>query len=81
MAVYTSKYPSLSFYVEGNRKQFSGGRFFTENKAEIEVLEKVVDAVRVEEPVKEEPKEKPKAEKKAEEPKKKASPKRKTSAK
>ncbi|MFZ7945666.1 hypothetical protein [Neobacillus sp. 19] len=54
MAKYKSQYLELGFYVKGDRKQFSGGHFVTENKAEIEVLEKLADVVRIDEPKAEE---------------------------
>lgn len=62
MAKYKSKYPELSFYVDTERKKFSNGVFETNVKKEIDVLESLIDAVRVDEP-KQEPKkveEKPK---------------------
>jgi hypothetical protein len=68
MALYKSAYTELSFYVDKERKQFSNGEYRTDAKKEIEVLDKLLDAVRVD---KEEPK--------AEEPK--ATPKKKASAK
>jgi hypothetical protein len=62
MAKYKSQYLELGFYVKGERKQFSGGHYVAENKAEVEVLENLADVVRLDEPKAEEaPKEKPKA--------------------
>jgi hypothetical protein len=49
MAKYKSQYPELGFYVAGERKQFSGGNYATEDKSEIELLDKLSDAVKVEE--------------------------------
>lgn len=49
MAKYKSQYLELGFYVNGERKQFSGGNYVTEDKSEIEVLDNLSDAVRVEE--------------------------------
>lgn len=49
MAKYKSQYLELGFYVDGERKQFSGGKYATEDKSEIEVLDKLSDAVEVEE--------------------------------
>lgn len=49
MAKYKSQYLELGFYVKGERKQFTGGKYATENKSEIEVLDKLADAVKVEE--------------------------------
>ena len=49
MAKYKSQYLELGFYVNGDRKQFSGGNYATEDKSEIEVLDKLSDAVKIEE--------------------------------
>jgi hypothetical protein len=49
MAEFKSQYPELGFYVKGELKNFSGGTYATEDKSEIEVLDKLVDAVKVEE--------------------------------
>jgi hypothetical protein len=49
MAKYNSQYLELGFYVKGERKQFSGGKYATEDKSEIEVLDNLSDAVKVEE--------------------------------
>jgi hypothetical protein len=49
MAKYKSQYLELGFYVNGERKQFSGGNYATEDKSEIEVLDKLSDAVKIEE--------------------------------
>jgi len=50
MAEYQSQYQELGFYVDGERKAFSGGRYVTEDKKEIEVLDGLHDATRVDEP-------------------------------
>jgi hypothetical protein len=49
MAKYKSQYPELGFYVKGERKQFSGGKYATEDKSEIEVLDKLSDATKIKE--------------------------------
>jgi hypothetical protein len=75
MALYKSQYPELSFYVDKERNQFSNGEYRTNDKNEIEVLDKLVDAICVDEP---------KQEKEAEEPTKpapKKAPARRASAK
>lgn len=64
MALYKSNYPELSFYVNNERKQFSNGEYRTDNKAELEALGKLADAIIVEE-AKTEPKPAPKAEAKS----------------
>lgn len=50
MAEYQSKYPELGFYVNGERKQFASGQYTTEVKEEIDVLDVLVDATRVDKP-------------------------------
>lgn len=50
MAVFQSHYQELKFYANSELKSFRGGRYVTENKDEITALEKLVDAVKVEEP-------------------------------
>ncbi|MGC4375799.1 hypothetical protein WD019_02490 [Fictibacillus sp. Mic-4] len=50
MAEYQSQYPELGFYVKGRHCKFSGGRYVTDDPAEIEVLNSIIDAVRVDEP-------------------------------
>lgn len=40
---YTSKFPNLSFYVEGERKYFSNGIYETTDKAAIAVLDAIKD--------------------------------------
>ena len=49
MAEYKSQYKELGFYVDGEFKRFSGGRFATEDEATIEVLSNIADAQRVDE--------------------------------
>jgi hypothetical protein len=49
MAKYKSQYLELGFYVNGERKQFSGGKYATEDKSEIEVLDKLSEALKIEE--------------------------------
>ncbi|AXN39848.1 hypothetical protein [Peribacillus butanolivorans] len=62
MAEYKSQYKELGFYVDGEFKRFSGGRFATEDEATIEALSNISDAQRVDEPKAEEtPKPKQKA--------------------
>lgn len=56
MAKYESQYPELGFYVKGELKQFNGGKYATVDKSEIEVLDNLSDAVKVDEPVVEVPK-------------------------
>lgn len=51
MAEYKSQYPELGFYVKGELKNFSGGKYATEDKSEVEVLDNLSDAVKVEEAV------------------------------
>jgi len=48
MAEYKSKFARLSFYVNGERKQFSQGRYSTEDKDEIAVLDGLPDAQKAE---------------------------------
>jgi hypothetical protein len=55
MAKYTSKYLSLSFYVNGRREQFIAGTYETEDSETIAVLQKTTDVHRVDE-MQEEPK-------------------------
>lgn len=40
---FTSKYPELCFYVNGEARRFSNGTYRTEDKDELEVLSKLVD--------------------------------------
>ena len=48
MAVFESNYKELGFYAGESFKKFKGGRYVTDDKAEIAVLEKLVDARKVE---------------------------------
>lgn len=50
VAKYTSKYPQLSFYVDGALKRFSNGEFNTIQTKEIAVLDGLKDAVRIDDP-------------------------------
>lgn len=61
MAKFSSRFPELGFYVGGELRKFYNGEFSTEDKSEIEVLEKLADAQRVDNPAEVAPKEKPKA--------------------
>jgi hypothetical protein len=54
MAKFTSRFPELGFYVGGELRKFYNGEFSTENKEEIEALEKLADAVRADKPKAEE---------------------------
>ena len=47
MAKFTSRFPELGFYCGDELRKFYNGEYATENKAEIEVLEKLADVVRV----------------------------------
>jgi hypothetical protein len=60
MAKYKSQYLELGFYVNGERKQFSGGKYATEDKSEIEMLDKLSDAIKLEEAPEAKPVAKPK---------------------
>ncbi len=80
MAEYKSRYGGLGFYVNGKLKTFAGGRYVTDDKEEIEVLDNLADAWRVDAPKGTPPKE-AKAEAVTEEAPKKPAPKRKPSAK
>ncbi|AZU61068.1 hypothetical protein [Neobacillus mesonae] len=46
MAKFTSKFPELAFYVKDELCKFHNGEYSTQDKAEIEVLEKLADVVR-----------------------------------
>ena len=50
MARYESKYTKLGFYVHDTLKNFLGGVYETDDKDEIEVLDALADAIRVDEP-------------------------------
>jgi hypothetical protein len=41
MAKFTSKFAKLGFYVDGTRKNFFNGVYHTDDKKEIEILEKM----------------------------------------
>jgi len=64
MAVFESKrYPELGFYVNGGRRQFSGGLFSTEDPDEVAILSNIPGVAlaegleaALEEPIKEPPK-------------------------
>jgi hypothetical protein len=47
MAKFTSRFPELGFYVGGELRNFYNSEYSTEDKADIEVLEKLADAVRI----------------------------------
>jgi hypothetical protein len=47
MAVFESHFKELGFYVDGSFKKFKNGRFVTEDKAEIAVLDKLADTRKV----------------------------------
>lgn len=47
MAEFTSKYSELGFYVDGSLRNFRGGRYITEDKAEIESLRKLTDVTEI----------------------------------
>lgn len=63
MAEYKSKYAELTFYVDSTPRKFTSGRYVTDDKKEIEVLDRLTDATKEAE-VK--PKETVKTEQKAE---------------
>lgn len=46
MTKYTSKYPSLAFYVNNSIRRFSNGEYNADTKAETDVLDKLVDAIK-----------------------------------
>lgn len=56
MAEYKSRYAGLGFYVNGELKTFNGGRYVTEDKDEISVLDSLIDVERVDKPMEEKPK-------------------------
>ena len=45
---YTSKYPELGFYVNGEVRYFRAGRYVTDEPEAIAVLDTISDTVRVE---------------------------------
>lgn len=44
MAKYKSRYPELSFYVDGVERKFSGGVYEAKTAAEVVVLNRLSDA-------------------------------------
>lgn len=50
MAVFESNYKELGFYAKDTLHTFKNGRYVTEDKEEVAVLEKLVDARRVDKP-------------------------------
>jgi hypothetical protein len=56
MAKFKSRYSELGFYCCDEFHRFYNGEFITEKECEIKILEKLADAVRVDEPVVEAPK-------------------------
>lgn len=50
MALFKSRFSELGFYVGGSLKRFVGGKYKTNNKTEIAVLEKLKDVSRIDEP-------------------------------
>jgi tRNA isopentenyl-2-thiomethyl-A-37 hydroxylase MiaE len=61
VANFTSRFPELAFYCCDELRKFYNSEYKTEDKAEIEVLEKLADVVRVDEPKQAEEAPKPKA--------------------
>jgi hypothetical protein len=59
MAVYESRFKELGFYVDGKFHSFKNGRFTTEDKAVMAVLDKLADVKRVDEPKPTKPAEEP----------------------
>jgi hypothetical protein len=59
MAVYESRYKELGFYADGKFHSFKNGRFTTEDKAVMAVLDKLADVKRVDEPKQTKPAEEP----------------------
>lgn len=52
MAKYTSRFSELGFYHGGELRKFSAGQYWTEDSAEIAVLDALADADRVEDEIK-----------------------------
>lgn len=78
MTRYKSRYAELSFYVNGSERKFNGGLYVATTPEEVEVLDRIVDAIALDEATKETKPEEPKAP----EPEQKPAPKsRKSSAK
>lgn len=59
MAVYESRFKELGFYVDGKFHSFKNGRFTTEDKAVMAVLDKLADVKRIDEPKQTKPAEEP----------------------
>jgi hypothetical protein len=59
MAVYESRFKELGFYVDGKFHTFKNGRFTTEDKAVMAVLDKLADVKRVDAPKPTKPAEEP----------------------
>ncbi|WP_232696172.1 hypothetical protein [Brevibacillus daliensis] len=60
MVKYTSRFPALMFYVEGEIRQFRSGEYVANTKAERDALDQLADVKRVDDPKQtEEPKPKP----------------------
>lgn len=49
MAQFKSRYAELGFYVNGDVRYFSGGRYVTDDEDAIAVLDSITDAERVNE--------------------------------
>ncbi len=47
MAEFQSKFSGLGFYVDGSLRVFRGGRYVTDDKAEIDVLTGLSDVTRI----------------------------------
>lgn len=56
MAEFKSRFLELGFYVDGVFRRFHGGRYVTDDKAEIDVLSELFDVERIDEPKKAEEK-------------------------
>lgn len=52
MAEYKSRYAGLGFYVNNELKTFNGGRYVTDDKNEIAMLDGMTDVTRIDEPKK-----------------------------
>jgi hypothetical protein len=50
VVVYESKYAELAFYVDGKLRKFQYGKYQTNDPKEIEALDKLADAIRVDGP-------------------------------
>jgi hypothetical protein len=49
MAVYESRFKELGFYVNGKFHTFKNGRYVTDDKSVMDVLDKLADVKRVDE--------------------------------